>query len=222
LDGHGNESGGLSYGRLDLQARAIAGMLQRSGVAGKRVMLVYGPGLDFISGFFGCIYAGATAVPVPPVRPRRGLSRLEAIAADTAAAAVLTTTSALSKARTIRAESAALNSLSWLASDSVAESSASDWTRPIIDEGSLAYLQYTSGSTGAPRGVMVTHANVMHNLAELRAGWSADAESVYVTWLPHFHDMGLVYGIIAPLYEAKPCYMIAPAEFLQHPEICTA
>jgi amino acid adenylation domain-containing protein/non-ribosomal peptide synthase protein (TIGR01720 family) len=218
LDGHGSESAGLSYGQLDLQARAIAGMLQRSRFAGKRVMLVYGPGLDFIRGFFGCIYAGATAIPVPPVRPRRGLSQLEAIATDTAAAAVLTTTSALSKAQAICAELAALNSLAWLSSVSVADSFASDWTPPIIDEGSLAYLQYTSGSTGSPRGVMITHANVMHNLAELGAGWPADAESVYVTWLPHFHDMGLVYGIIAPLYEAKPCYMIAPAEFLQHPE----
>src|SRR5215467_9744627 len=181
LDGQGRESDSLGYGRLDEQSRAIAGMLQQSGLAGKRLMLIYGPGLDFVRGFFGCLYAGATAIPLAPARPRRGLNRLEAVASDTAPAAVLSTTALLSKGQTMCAESATLSQLPWLASDAAFDTVAADWSPPRVERSSLAYLQYTSGSTGSPRGVMITHANIMQNLAELRAGWPSDAQSVYVS-----------------------------------------
>ncbi|MCL5743613.1 MAG: AMP-binding protein, partial [Acidobacteria bacterium] len=201
----------LSYAELDTRARAVASWLEREAAPGERVLLLYGAGPDFISAFFGCLYAGMIAAPVALPRPRAGYERLQAIQADTGARIALTTTALLPNFE-VR-----LPGLHFQATDCIETALADEWReqRPADDD--LAYLQYTSGSTGIPRGVMVSHANVLHNLANIDDGFRHTPESVSVNWLPHFHDMGLIYGLLEPLYIGFPCYVMSPVSFIQRP-----
>ncbi|MBI3895678.1 MAG: fatty acyl-AMP ligase [Acidobacteria bacterium] len=210
------EGESLSYGELDQQARAIAAMLQSIVPKGERILLLHPPGLDFISAFFGCLYAGLVAIPAYSPRPNRSFSRIEAIARDAQPSVALTTSDLLPK---IQAQlSPQLESLShWFATDCVAPSLEERWKDPGIGADSLAYLQYTSGSTATPKGVMVGHGNLMRNLRDLDEGWQHTSDSVIVSWLPTFHDMGLVYGILEPVYRGFPCILMPPASFLQRP-----
>jgi len=133
---------------------------------------------------------------------------------DTGAAVALTVSAV---AEEPAAAAAAASGLRLLATDAIDENRAVSWQGPRTGQGELAYLQYTSGSTSAPRGVMVSHGNVLHNLANIDAGFRHTAASVIVSWLPHFHDMGLIYGLLAPLYLGLPCYFMSPAAFVQRP-----
>jgi acyl-CoA synthetase (AMP-forming)/AMP-acid ligase II len=207
----------LTYGELDQRGRAIAAILQSFQARGERALLLYPPGLEFIAGFFGCLYAGAIAVPVYPPRRNQKLSRLEAIVKDARAKFVLTTRSLQADIVRRFDDSPELAAMHWVATDTIPSDRASDWHDPDIDGDTLAFLQYTSGSTGTPKGVMVTHANLLDNSADLDRGWKHTPESVLVTWLPTFHDMGLIYGALQPIYKRLPCYMMAPLSFLQRP-----
>ena len=210
---------GVSYGELDGRARAVGSALARAGAGGQRVMLLYPPGLDYAAAFFGCLYAGAVAVPAYPPRPNRTLERIEAMAADSQAAFALTTAKLLPKVRKYVAQSPALSGLRWLSTEEAeAEGAAAGGSGPVRAEpGALAYLQYTSGSTAQPKGVMISHANALHNAAYIHQGFEHTPDSVALSWLPHFHDMGLVDGIIVPLYGGFRAYLMAPAAFLQKP-----
>lgn len=216
LDGE-TEGEILTYGELDRRARAIAATLQSFDARGERALLLYPPGLEFIAAFFGCLYAGAIAVPAYPPRRNQKLSRLEAIVKDARAKFVLTTRSLQEDIVHRFGDSPELAAMEWLTTDTVASELASGWQDPEIDGETLAFLQYTSGSTGTPKGVMVTHANLLHNSADLDRGWKHTPDSVLVTWLPTFHDMGLIYGALQPIYKGLPCYMMAPLSFLQRP-----
>lgn len=216
LDGE-TEAVHLSYGELDEQARAIATWLQHQGFAGERALLLYPPGLEFISAFFGCLYAGVVAIPVYPPRPNRSISRIQAIVADAEAKVALTTTSLFMNTGRWLTESPDLATLRWQATDNGVCNWVLDWQEPTLNSDTLAFLQYTSGSTGNPKGVMVSHGNLMRNSADLDRGWEHTSESVLITWLPTFHDMGLIYGVIQPLYKGFPCYLMAPVSFLMRP-----
>jgi amino acid adenylation domain-containing protein/non-ribosomal peptide synthase protein (TIGR01720 family) len=207
----------VTYGELERRARAVAAALQSMRAEGERALLLYPPGLDYVAAFFGCLYAGVIAVPAyPPHANRR--QRLESIAADARAALALTTGRILERASSRPERGGGLNQLRWLATDRPAHDSHEAWRRPeALDEDGLAYLQYTSGSTSAPKGVMVTHANVLHNSAYIRQGFEHTPESVSLSWLPHFHDMGLLDGIIQPLYGGFTGLLMSPAAFLQRP-----
>jgi amino acid adenylation domain-containing protein len=209
----------VSYGELDARARAVGSALARAGAAGERVMLLYPPGLDYAAAFFGCLYAGAVAVPAYPPRPNRTLERVEAMAADSQAAFALTTAKLLPKVKTYVAHSPALGGLRWLSTEEAeAEGAGAGGLGPARAEpGSLAYLQYTSGSTALPKGVMISHANVLHNAAYIHEGFGHTPDSVSLSWLPHFHDMGLVDGVVVPLYGGFRAYLMPPAAFLQKP-----
>ncbi|HEY0728993.1 MAG TPA: fatty acyl-AMP ligase, partial [Pyrinomonadaceae bacterium] len=207
------ESASISYGELDLRARGVAALLQRKGLQQERALLVYSPGLDFIVAFFGCLYAGTIAVPASLPQGKRGMARLQAIAGDAQAACVLTTTREFS--RIDRGPWA--RSVEWIASDVIADDVAADWREPATNGDALAYLQYTSGSTSTPKGVMVTHANVLENSAYIQHGFEHGPESVSLSWLPHFHDMGLVDGIIQPLFSGFTGLLMSPASLLQNP-----
>ncbi|MDZ8262102.1 polyketide synthase [Nostoc sp. ChiQUE01b] len=216
VDGE-SEGSRLTYGALDKEARAIATYLQRFVKPGDRVLLLYPPGLEFITAFFGCLYAGLIAIPAYPPRQNQSITRLGAIVSDAQATAILTTTALLPIVKNYFADNPELASLKVLASDAISDAIAQEWQAPNIDGNTLAFLQYTSGSTGMPKGVMVSHSNLLHNLAYIDQGWNHTANSVMVTWIPFFHDMGLIYGILQPLYYGFPSYIMAPVSFIGRP-----
>ena len=215
---HGDEEGDvLTSGELMERARAVAKTLQDDLSPGDRVLLLQPPGLDFIVAFFGCLLAGMVAVPAYPPRPRRGRERLRGILVDAAPRAVLTTAALLPQLRARLADFPELAEASWLAVDAVDRAAAAAWKRPAGTPETLAFLQYTSGSTAMPKGVMVSHRNLLDNQEMIRRAFGQDAESVVVSWLPPYHDMGLIGGILQPLYVGGRCVLMAPAAFLQKP-----
>ena len=210
------EEASLTYAQLDRQARAIAVRLQSISESGDRALLFYPQGLDYIAAFFGCLYAGVIAVPTYPPKRNRPDPRLVAIAADSQATSILTTTEIVSNPTRLD-HNPALKNRRWLATDELTDELAENWRAPDIDSETLAFLQYTSGSTGTPKGVMVSHGNLLHNSAYMTSIWQYDSDNIMVTWLPIFHDMGLIFGILQPLYQGFPCYVMSPAAFIQRP-----
>lgn len=204
----------ISYRELDARACAIAGMLAQYG-AGARVLLLYPPGIEFIVAFFGCLYAGVVAVPVYPPRRNRSLDRIKRVAVDCRPVAALTTTdvAALSSAF---AEVPELAALPLRLTDTMNVPGALRAPVPVEPD-ALAFLQYTSGSTGAPKGVMVSHANLMHNEAVMNAAFGFRSDDTAAGWLPMYHDMGLIGMMLHPLYIGIPCIMMPPAAFLKRP-----
>jgi acyl-CoA synthetase (AMP-forming)/AMP-acid ligase II/acyl carrier protein len=209
----------ITYGELDRRARAIAAALQQRARSGDRALLLYPSGLEFIAAFFGCIYAGVIAVPAYQPNPRleRTLTRIRAIAADARPAVVLTTASLLSTTSGLAAGDPVFSDAAWLASGAEADDAGSFRDEAAIDHGTLAFLQYTSGSTSTPRGVMVTHGNLMHQQGLLHRALPITEDSVIVSWLPLFHDMGLIGTVLRALYTGCPCILMAPAVFIQRP-----
>ncbi|WP_348918718.1 beta-ketoacyl synthase N-terminal-like domain-containing protein, partial [Adonisia turfae] len=214
------ESGRLTYQELAQQVRVIALGLQSVCAVGDRALLLYPQGLAYIVGFLGCLDAGVIAVPAyPPRRNQRKLGRLQAIAKDAQAKVALTTAELLPLLQGQCQDASELNQLHWLATDSlVAETEQDENWRIPIDPSDLAFLQYTSGSTGIPKGVMVSHGNLMHNCETIKRSFELTPDDVSVTWLPSFHDMGLIDGILQPLYTGFPGYIMPPAAFLQRPQ----
>lgn len=211
------EAGSLSYQELELKARAIAAQLQSLGVTGGRALLLYPPGLEFITAFFGCLYAEVVAVPAYPPRRNQNMSRLQALVASSQAAVALTTTSLLINIKDQFAQNPELAALRWLATDNIASDQALDWQEPILNSDTLAFLQYTSGSTGTPKGVMVSHGNLLHNSALIYKCFEHTPNSRGVIWLPPYHDMGLIGGVLQPLYGGFPVVLMSPVDFLQKP-----
>ncbi len=207
----------ITYGELDRQARIIAGCLQSRGLTGQRALLLYPPGLEFITAFFGCLYAGVTAVPAYPPRPNRSMERLEAIVDDAQAKQVLTTTSVWQKLESSLVKQEKLPSVHWLTTDNLASHLEASWQPPMINQDTLAFLQYTSGSTGKPKGVMVSHGNLLHNERIIKMGMGHSEKTIFVGWLPLFHDMGLIGNVLQPFYLGIPCILMSPVQFLQKP-----
>jgi acyl-CoA synthetase (AMP-forming)/AMP-acid ligase II len=211
------EAGCLSYEELDRQASKIAAHLLQHADTGDRALLLYPQGLDFIAAFFGCLYAGILPIPAYPPRPNRGGARIHSIAADAQARLALTTSELLSRSQLEFAGQGRPSIPVWIATDALAPDNNPGFRPREVSSQDLAYLQYTSGSTSTPKGVMISYGNLTANLRELDIAFMHSPESVLVTWLPAFHDMGLIYGVIMPLYRGFPCYMMAPAAFLQRP-----
>lgn len=209
-----------TFAELDQQARMIATKLQGMVALGSRVLLLYPNGVEYVAAFFGCLYAGMIAVPAYPPRRNRSDQRLATIAANAGAGVILTTAEVASQVQNNAQLKFApeLEALCWVATDSLSPALAAAWQMPSITSESLAFLQYTSGSTGSPKGVMVSHANLLHNLRELELTFDYTADSIMVTWLPIFHDMGLIYGILGPCYSGYSCYLMMPVAFLQKPQ----
>lgn len=216
LDDEHDAVGRLSYAALDERARAIAALLgQRAGV-GARALLLYSPGLDFVAAFFGCLYAGIVAVPAYPPRPRT-LARLQAIVDDAQPAVVLTTTDVRDLVQPMLTEAPDFPALPWLTTDDLAPGLAADWRDLQITADHLAFLQYTSGSTSAPRGVMVSHGNLIHNSHMIHHAFETRPDQPGVIWLPLYHDMGLIGGVLQPIFAGFPLTLMSPLTFLQRP-----
>lgn len=215
------ESAALTYAQLDRHACAIAATLaDRGAKPGDRAVLLYPPGLDFITAFFGAMYAGVIAVPCyPPHRLQlaRSLPRLTAILANAEPSMILCTAEVAAAIPAWVAHAPELNALSWITTDTLEDNASFTWKEPEVGPSTLAFLQYTSGSTAAPRGVMVTHGNLLHNLANIDYVEENNTDSVSVSWLPVIHDMGLIEGVLEPAYAGYPAYLMSPATFLQRP-----
>lgn len=207
----------LSYGELDLQARAIAAQLQALVPSGSRVLLCYPSGLEFISAFFGCLCAGMISVPVAIPKRSQMQSRLQAIINDSQPAAVMTTEALLDSLKQSWLSLPELPVVQWIKSDRLSPDLAPQWQQPSLKPDSLAFLQYTSGSTGHPKGVMVSHRNLLQNSAYIQTAFELEQSSVSVSWLPNFHDMGLIDSIIQPIYTGYLGVLMSPTAFLQKP-----
>jgi acyl-CoA synthetase (AMP-forming)/AMP-acid ligase II/acyl carrier protein len=212
----------LTFGQLDSRARAIAGFLEGQVAPGERALLVYPAGLDFITAFFGCLYAGVVAVPATYPKPRRPLPRMSRIAEDSGARIALTTAITL-ETLDLEQQDAIAQNLTWVATDEIADRVGRNWRAPTVNSDDLAFLQYTSGSTSDPKGVMVSHGNLLSNLEAIRQAFGIEpivdpaTNPTGVFWLPAYHDMGLIGGILTPLYVGGRSVLMSPSSFLQRP-----
>ncbi|MGP4000247.1 beta-ketoacyl synthase N-terminal-like domain-containing protein [Streptomyces sp. 8N706] len=214
---HGEEEQHLTYGELDTRARCVAaGLLDGGRPAGRRAVLLYPPpSADYIAAFFGCLYAGVLPVPAyPPQGPDQWAS-LTATIRDCGAELVCTTAD-LAQWVTDALAAAGATGLRVIATDRLTDPAAEDrLARPQAE--STAFLQYTSGSTGHPKGVVVRHGNLLANLEVIDSAFGHTAESTGVIWLPPYHDMGLIGGILTPLYRGFPVHLSSPLAFLRDP-----
>jgi acyl transferase domain-containing protein/acyl-CoA synthetase (AMP-forming)/AMP-acid ligase II/acyl carrier protein len=211
----GTEDQTLTFLELDTQARAIAGALQGMTESGERVLLLYPPGLAFVTAFFGCLYAGTVGVPTPAPGLDRPIGRLRAIVADAQPRIVLTTAALRQSLNCRIAEAPEFAALRWHATDEVLGDHAGGQETDFPGD-ALAYLQYTSGSTNAPKGVMITHENLAHNLEIIHRLCRFTENTPLVFWLPHYHDMGL-NAVLLPVNSGCPLTLMAPASFVQRP-----
>lgn len=206
----------ITYQQLDKVAQVIAAKLQLMGAAGSQALLLYPPGLEFIEAFFGCLYAQVVAVPVYPPRPNHSLSRLQGIVADAQPVIALTTTGVLSGKIDTYSKFFDVNTLGWLTTDNLGNLEQ-EWQEPVLTSDTVAFLQYTSGSTGTPKGVILSHGNLLHNSALIHQCFEHTANSQGVIWLPPYHDMGLIGGVLQPLYGGFCVTLMSPVDFLQSP-----
>lgn len=217
LEDDGSDRVTLTFAELDRKARAIGAWLEDRNAGGERALLLYPPGLDYIAAFFGCLYAGVTAVPAYPPRLNRPVPRIQSIVDDSQASFALATSTILHNIEKRFEHTPDLAALHWLDTDQVPAGIEADWHRPDISADTLAFLQYTSGSTSQPKGVMLNHGNLMHNLEAIRRGFHVDSSDVGVFWLPSYHDMGLIGGILEPMYTSAVSTLMSPVSFLQRP-----
>jgi acyl transferase domain-containing protein/acyl-CoA synthetase (AMP-forming)/AMP-acid ligase II/NADPH:quinone reductase-like Zn-dependent oxidoreductase/acyl carrier protein len=211
-EGRGDEAT-LSYGELDRRARAVAAMLQGQSAGGERALLLLDAGPDYVAAVLGCMYAGVVAVPAYLPRSRRPVDRLQAMAADAGAEIALTSKALLGRLQRQFSGPPRL----WLAADAAPAGIEEVWKEFHPAPADLALLQYTSGSTTVPRGVMLAHENLTAHLAMIHQALGLSPENHTVTWLPPYHDMGLVGGLLQPLYGGFPATVLSPASFLQSP-----
>lgn len=209
-----------SYAELARRAKILAAELQKRGLSGERALLLFPPGLEYIEAFFGCLLAGVTPVPAYPPdlsRASKTVPRLRVIADDCSPKAALTSHSILKKVRPLLFLTGQLFKMQWLSPQMAPESGLNKWKAPHIGPGDVAFLQYTSGSTSQPKGVRVTHGNLLNNLSHIEQNFGHSTDSQGVIWLPPYHDMGLIGGILAPLYTGFPVTLMSPLDFIRKP-----
>ncbi|MEU4088018.1 fatty acyl-AMP ligase [Streptomyces aureus] len=219
----------ISYGRLAQRSRAVAAWLQERGLAGSRVMLLYPPGIEFICGYLGCLSAGVVAVPGLPPHGRsqnhRALLRMKRLIADADAQVILGGREVIAALATMTEDLPELADITCVATEDIPDAAAASWREPDLTPDSVAFLQYTSGSTSAPRGVMVTHGNLLDNERVIteRMGHTPDVieeydRELFVSWLPVYHDMGLIGPVLNAVYLGVTATLLSPLHFLQRPE----
>jgi acyl-CoA synthetase (AMP-forming)/AMP-acid ligase II len=209
LDEHGMQQDAASFGELARASKALAAYLGTHAAVGERVILCYPPGLDFVRAFFACLYAGLIAVPLYPPRPRQKLDRLRNVLSNCKASLILSHSG-------VRFDDPLHGRL--IFTDTL-PADAEPAELPAVTPEHLAFLQYTSGSTGDPKGVMVSHANIIANLQALHETTGCSGDDVFVNWLPAFHDLGLINTILLPVFLGAPSVLMAPIKFIQRPRL---
>ena len=215
LDGE-NDDVRLTFAELDRRAQSIAQALLDRNLSGERALLLFPPGMDFVEAFFGCLYAGVTAVPGYPPRKNRSMDRIEGIAQDADAAAALSVAHTIERTVSILSADSKLSTLNWIATDEI-ETDGSLSLHPLGTRADLTVLQYTSGSTGIPKGVMLTHENIMRNCSLITRAFQVGRDSLGCSWLPTYHDMGLVGGVLNSMFIGCGTYLMSPMMFMQRP-----
>jgi len=213
-----------TWGELDRRARAVAAAIQERAEPGDRALLLYPPGLDFVAAFFGCLYAGVVAVPAYPPHGRRPLARLGTIVGSAEPRLALTVADQEGKVERAIGRAPVAEGIGVVATDRGLAGAEDRWHDPGVDAGDLAFLQYTSGSTADPRGVRVSHRNLLHNQELIGRAFGHLTEAGeprpgvrVVGWLPLYHDMGLIGNVLHPLFLGCDCVLMAPVAFLQRP-----
>ncbi|WP_217560148.1 non-ribosomal peptide synthetase [Paenibacillus sp. GbtcB18] len=211
----GVEESSITYAQLDRQADMVSARLRQRLQIGDRALLLYPQGIDFLVAFMGCLYAGVIAVTVYPPKPNRTLLRLKTIVNDSHSTLALTTSDLFAKLHNSE-YCAELGISHWLMTDE-ADVSGTVMNSVDITENHIALLQYTSGSTSAPKGVIVTHGNLLANQEMIKQAYRHTEKSNYVSWLPLFHDMGLIGNTLQSLYLGSTCVLMAPSTFIHRP-----
>lgn len=212
-----NKEQTITYQQLSQISKRIATRLQSLIPSGARALLLYPQGLEFVTAFLGCLSAGIVAVPAYPPKRNQKISRLIAIIEDSQPQIILTTSSLLENIQLKFEDFLDLSLMQFLATDNLNNDEDFEFHLPDISGNTLAFLQYTSGSTGSPKGVMISHDNISHNSVYIQKAFQLTEKSVSVTWLPSFHDMGLIDGIIQPLYTGFLGVVMSPESFLKNP-----
>jgi acyl-CoA synthetase (AMP-forming)/AMP-acid ligase II len=215
--GDAPEESVVTYGELERNARAVAALVQGIAQAGDRALLVYPTGPDYVAAFFGCLFAQVVAVPAYPPEYGRMAGRLETMAVDCTPTIALTTRDLVPRCQSLWSGAAALRGVRWTATDDRFAGLERLWRPLATGSTTLAFLQYTSGSSGDPKGVMVSHGNLVDNLERLRQGFGYGPDDHHVTWLPPYHDMGLIAALLSAIYTGHACTVMSPFAFLQDP-----
>ncbi|MFD7507950.1 fatty acyl-AMP ligase [Streptomyces sp. NPDC059853] len=213
----------LTYRELHEAARTRAAGFAVTGLSGQSAVLLYPSGLEFVRTLLGCMYARVAGAPVQVPRHSDEVLRLRRIADDSGSSTVLTTAEVIRDLRERFGDLPALAGLTLVATDGV--DPAGEARTPDGDHGAptppapgdIALLQYTSGSTGDPKGVVVSHANFLANVAETDELWPCEPHGTVVNWLPLFHDMGMLFGVVMPLWAGIPSYLMTPDAFIRRP-----
>ncbi len=214
------EGATFTWAELDRRARALAVELLEHCSPGDRALLVYEQGLEYVAAFFGCLYAGIIAVPAYPPDPSRlakTLPRLKVIADDSGPKVILASHLVMPLREHFQSMDTERRGCEWIDTEDFTDARADEWRAPEIGGATIAFLQYTSGSTSNPRGVMVTHANLIDNSETMRQGVMFGQGKVIVGWVPQYHDMGLCGTILLPVYCAGHSVLMAPMSFLMRP-----
>lgn len=211
------ESSSITYSGLVKKAKAIAAALLAAGNKGDRVLLLFPTGIPFITAFFGCFFAGMVAVPAYPPKRSRPNERFKSIVESSSPAFILSTQDIHSEILASGLLEGLPDISNMIVYEDISVEGAISWRNPGIDAGDIAMLQYTSGSTGTPNGVMVSHDNIIHNSECIKQSFGFDEATVGVNWLPNFHDMGLIGCLIQAAYLGATNVIIPPLSFLKNP-----
>ncbi len=209
----------LNYQQFDRRARQVAAHLQQLGKKGDRIMILLPPGMSFINAFYGCLYAGMTAIPLyPHLRKKKDkiFNRILNVAKDAQPIALLSNETITASSSQHFEEVEEIKNIPWIAEEQIVLPPES-WSNPGLSPDDLAFLQYTSGSTSLPKGVMVSHGNLLHNLGVIQKGFDVRKSDITLNWLPPYHDMGLIGGILSPMYCGIHGILMPPVYFLQRP-----
>jgi acyl-CoA synthetase (AMP-forming)/AMP-acid ligase II len=207
----------VTFTELDREARAIAAWLANRPERDQPVLLLYVEGIDFLRAFLGCLYAGTVAVPAPLPHDARSMQRTVGMIDDAGVRLVLTTEALCAPLTAWADDSGLADRISCVATDGAPLGDPDDWRMPELTGDTVAFLQYTSGSTSEPKGVMVTHGNLLHNEAAIAEALELDDTTTGVGWLPHFHDMGLIGMLLQAIYVGANLAFMSPMTFLKRP-----
>lgn len=212
-----DETDQITFSQLDERARQIAARLQSESVENPTALLLYPQGIEHMCALWGCMYAGVRAVPLFVPQNDRVYKRIKSIAEDSGAQFVLCDRDSFDRMEARFDRMPEIAKLDWMISDELSLELAQNWSFVPQERDTVAYYQYTSGSTGMPKGVMVSHGNVIYNVSDIDASWDHSEETVLVSWLPIFHDMGLIYGFMQGVYNGFHTVLFSPNAFAQRP-----